>query len=89
MTSMVDRVAEAISRSFHEEGYIEGQSEPSLWAEFQKAAKEAIAAMREPTHLMLVRGSEQGNGPESYQKSKKGLPDIWRDMVDSALGEGE
>ncbi len=50
-----------------------------------KQARAAIAAMREPTHMMLVRGSEQGGGPEPYQRNTKGLPDIWRDMIDAAL----
>ena len=36
--------AEAISLSFHEEGYIEGISDPHLWNEFIKAAREALKA---------------------------------------------
>lgn len=46
---MIDRVARAISLSFHEEGYIEGVSHPSEWQEFVKAAEAVIAAMADST----------------------------------------
>lgn len=52
-SEMVERVAQAISVAFHEEGYVEGESDPSLWVEFQKAARSAIEAMREPTEAMM------------------------------------
>jgi malic enzyme len=41
---MVKRAAEAISLSFHEEGYIEGHSDPAEWDEFLKAARAALVA---------------------------------------------
>lgn len=40
----IKAAAEAISLSFHEEGYIEGLSDPSEWDEFVKAAKAALEA---------------------------------------------
>lgn len=52
MSEMIERVARAISQSFHEEGYIEGVSDPSEWEEFLKAARAAIEAMRDPTDAM-------------------------------------
>ena len=81
---MVERVARAILSS-------QVQTAPEMEAlhgsDYIAAAKAVIAAMREPTHMMLVRGSEQGGGPEPYQRNTKGLPDIWRDMIDAALKE--
>jgi hypothetical protein len=75
MSEMVDRVAEAISLSFHEEGYIDGVSDPSIWREFQSAAREAIAAMRMPTQEMLDRGWEVRSVPRY----------TWENMIDAAL----
>lgn len=40
----IKAAAEAISRSFHEEGYIEGQSDTSEWQEFLNAARAALEA---------------------------------------------
>lgn len=54
--SMVERVAEAISLSFREEGYIEGVSQPEEWNEFLKAARAAIEAYEKALKEGLPRG---------------------------------
>lgn len=64
---VTDLLARAISDSFHEEGYIEGLSDPSEWAEFLKAGRECLAALdaagfqivpKEPTEAMIKRAVE-------------------------------
>ncbi len=77
--SMIERVAEAISLSFHEEGYIEGMSDPDEWNEFLKAAKMAIRAMREPTDEMMRAGYPMS----SYSNYMY----AYRQMIDTALKE--
>lgn len=61
--------------------------EVPIWENASKAVKRwtleavaaAIRAVREPTHMMLVRGSDQ------LGKPPKDLPTIWRDMIDELL----
>lgn len=54
---MIERVASAISTAFHEEGYIDGLSDPAEWAEFQKAARLVLEAMLNPTPTMINAGA--------------------------------
>lgn len=64
----VEIIANAISVSFHEEGYIEGVSDPSLWEEFLKAARLCFTELesagyavvpKEPTEEMNEAGIDQ------------------------------
>ncbi len=82
MSEMIERVAQAISSSFHEEGYIEGLSDPSEWEEFRKAAREAIRAMREPTAKMLAAPKKIMGG--GFQNSHSD-DETWEAMIDEAL----
>lgn len=97
LDSMVNKVAWAISASFHEEGYIEGQSDPSLFAEFEKAARRAIEAMRDPTDQMLEAGCRAlakvppvtfmalQLGGSNVAIAKEKMTQRWRAMIDEAL----
>lgn len=80
MSEMIERVARAVSQSFHDEGYIEGVSDPAEWNEFLKAARAAIEAMREPTDRMVWDG-----GTALHDKGED-TAGIWAAMIDAALG---
>ena len=67
---MVERVTVALAQSYY-------KGQPSL----QHMARAAIAAMREPTNDMLLKGSDE------LGKPKKSLTQCWRDMIDAALKE--
>lgn len=75
--TMVEKIADAISRSFHEEGYIEGVSHPSEWEEFKKAARSVLEAMREPTDAMVAVTGDLSRDPIQ----------TYTDMIDAALKE--
>jgi hypothetical protein len=69
----IERVARAIAAE------MEGKSSDSLWVNYEGAAQAAIKAMREPTDAQLEAGNRKEN---DY------FPDnIWRAMIDAALGE--
>lgn len=44
---ILEKVAKAISESFHEEGYMEGMSDPNEWNEFLKAGRLSILALKD------------------------------------------
>lgn len=80
--TMLEKVAEAISISFREEGYIENESDPDEWKEFLRAAKAAISAMREPTEEMLEAGFQS----TSYDGA---IEVAYPKMINAALKETE
>ena len=47
----------------------------------QSMVSRILKVMREPTHSMLLAGSDSVGSPQ------KSLPDYWRDMIDAALKE--
>lgn len=80
--TMLERIAEAISVSFHEEGYIEGQSEPELWDEFMKAAREVLRTMHDLTHSIRSKEGMQTNCPMCG-----GYEEGWHIIIDAILNE--
>lgn len=85
--TMLEKVAEAISISFREEGYIENESDPDEWKEFLRAAKAAITSMREPTEEMIEIGY---NAHANLYGA--GIPMSvvhYKSMIDAALKESE
>ena len=88
--NMIDRIANAISVSFHEEGYIEGENDPQLWEEFRRAAKMVLEDMREPTGDMLG-GEVSILKPRSLGMSTMindmliAKKETWQSMIDAAL----
>lgn len=79
---MIEKVADAISISFRDEGYIEGVSDPNEWNEFIKAAEAAIKAMREPTDEMIFDGLID---PGAWGVDMLYIKEVWQAMIDNAL----
>jgi predicted RNA methylase len=73
MSEMIDRVARELCLAL----YDKDTTFPMVAA--QKAARAAIAAMREPTEAMI----EGTNYPNTTWDS--GDADVWRAMIDAAL----
>lgn len=86
-STMLERIAEAISVSFHEEGYIEGQSEPELWDEFMKAAREVLRAMRDPSPTMCDAPTCTDAWVNGVNPTGEEAEAIWRAMIDAILNE--
>lgn len=88
---IITAVATAISQSFHEEGYIDGLSDPSLWDEFIKAAKLAIAAMKDPSDEDLLAPGEPyqvtGRVLVSREEGIKLRRKAWNKIIDAVLKE--
>ena len=78
--TMIERVARAIALA-DDEDYMEDH------CRFDKRAKAALAAMREPTEAMINGGVRAPNYLED-QSSKRGCGNIYRAMIDAALAEG-
>src|SRR3990172_674046 len=82
MTTMIERVAEAMARSdgfeIHERGYRRDL--------YRRRARAAIQAMREPTDAMKEAGRpwECADGPDAQLLAAE---DCWGWMIDAALDE--
>jgi hypothetical protein len=92
MSEMVERVARALQRDDFEtaneaDAVWNDQSEPDPYKEsYRSSARAAIAAMREPTALMLfvARKMEADN---EHRWVKAVGHDYWEAMIDAALAE--
>ena len=83
MTTMVERVAEAIIAALPP-GAIEAMPYEAVW-DFAPAARAAIAAMREPTDAMVDNFYEQFLPDSPWGTMEVG----WRAMIDAALAPEE
>ena len=92
MSEFIDRVAKAIGDDLY--GYCDPKDTPNTWQVAVGAARAAVAAMREPSDGMFMRGSNA----EPYNRKQNGrmrgrrigdMParDCWRLMIDAALEE--
>lgn len=88
---MVTKAAEAISLSFHEEGYIEGLSDPDLWNEFIKAARMAILALKDPSDKDLLAPGEPYQVKQAVivprEQGIKLRRNAWNKIIDAILEE--
>lgn len=76
MSAMVERVARAMCAN---DGF--DPDENAMRDRYVSNAYAAIRAMRVPTTIMLIRGSDQIGKPKT-------LPEAWQAMIDAALKEG-
>ncbi len=89
MTDITQILAEAISLSFREEGYIEGVSEPQEWDEYVAAARACLTALseagwvvvpKEPTEEMM----EKFYGCRHDLATEEDMKDCWRSAMVAA-----
>lgn len=85
MSEMIENVAKAIHDEV--EG-VTGPNDDSGGGHYMRAARAAIAAMREPTQAMLdaaiPRYQEHNRGDDPYASE---MADYWTTMIDAALGD--
>lgn len=75
MSEMIERVARALAK---QDAYPDLPNEPA-WPGWREVARAAIAAMREPTEAMRIKGR--------YANEMSDATATWRAMIDAALLE--
>lgn len=78
MSEMVERVAEAVSKTI--DGWQRGEFEGFC----DVIARAAIEAMREPTEAMVKEGGFQVSATMTERDIAK---DVWAEMINAALGD--
>lgn len=73
MTEILERVTKTIKKGIADD-------KPS-----DEIARDVLSAMRDPTTQMLEAGSGAG-GFDAY-RCEQNTPEIWREMIDAALGQ--
>lgn len=96
MSEMVERVARALAAAeFYQfpetDKFIEAnwhQFAPELAERYRIRARAAIAAMREPTEVMVEAGYQpSGFEPSDVGVSHEDASDLYQAMIDAALAE--
>ena len=77
MNPIVERVARALCGSCY--------GEPNTWRDYEKHARVAIAAMREPTEVMAGWGGASRCSSESSIVDEAAAIAIWHAMIRAAL----
>jgi hypothetical protein len=75
---MVEVVARALAN--------EDQGDDDNWHLYEGDARAAIAAMREPTPLMVCLGESAASSGIGKPINEEALPRVWFAMIDAALG---
>lgn len=83
MDEMVERVAYQIGMSLY--GDCTPEETPLAWANLKAAAREAIAAMRDPTKAMIEAAARTRPGAPPNAAARLGLGLIYSAMIDAAL----
>jgi len=81
MSDMIERVARALcwNNGMNPDLTLGGDDENFLWHEYVSGTRAAIAAMREPTEIMILAGV--------HHENMGNMAGRWQAMIDAALAE--